>query len=69
MEESERPVDEVSFEDALARLESIIELLEGDDVDLDTALNRYEEGVMMARQCMDRLERAQLRVQELSIEP
>lgn len=68
MDEPERPADEVSFEEALARLESIIELLESDEVDLDTALNRYEEGVRMARQCADRLERAQLRIQELSLD-
>jgi exodeoxyribonuclease VII small subunit len=63
----ERPED-LTFEQAVRRLEEIVEMLEQDPPDLETALRLYEEGVLLARRCLERLDAAELRVQELALE-
>lgn len=60
--------DDLTFEAALQRLEALVAAMEADDVDLDAALAAYEEGVGLARFCLERLDTAELRVQELALE-
>jgi exodeoxyribonuclease VII small subunit len=57
-----------SFEETLNRLEQIVEDLEDDPPGLEEALDTYEEGVALANECLERLEEAEQRVSELSIE-
>jgi exodeoxyribonuclease VII small subunit len=49
--------------DELARLEEIVRNLEDDDVELDTALALFEEGVARLRAARERLAAAELKVQ------
>jgi exodeoxyribonuclease VII small subunit len=49
--------------DELARLEEIVRRLEADDVELDTALALFEEGVARLRSARERLVDAELKVQ------
>ena len=56
-----------TFEETLERLEKIVDTLE-DAPSLDEALDAYEEGVALANECLDRLEDAEQRVSELSID-
>jgi exodeoxyribonuclease VII small subunit len=49
--------------DELLRLEEIVRKLEADDVDLDTALGLFEEGVARLRAARERLADAELKVQ------
>ena len=51
-----------SFEDAMARLDAIVAKLEEDKLPLDEMLDRYEEGVALARYCGEKLEAAEQRV-------
>jgi exodeoxyribonuclease VII small subunit len=60
--------DEDSLEDALHQLEAIVERLEEDPPALDDALDAYEEGVALANDCLSRLNDAEQRVRELSID-
>lgn len=60
--------DDLTFEEALGRLEALVETLEDDDAGLEEALAAYEKGVVLARHCLDRLDAAELRVQELALE-
>ncbi|MFO8232777.1 MAG: exodeoxyribonuclease VII small subunit [Longimonas sp.] len=60
--------DDRPFEDDLARLEAIVDQLETDPPPLDDALDAYEEGVTLAQRCLDRLDAAEQRMQELEIE-
>ncbi|MEX0711022.1 MAG: exodeoxyribonuclease VII small subunit [Pirellulales bacterium] len=55
-----------SFEEALARLEAIVELLEEGEIGLADALARYEEGVALLKQCYGLLEHAERRIELLS---
>lgn len=56
---------EIAFEDAMKRLEAIVEHLEGGHSSLEEALKKYEEGVKMADICSKRLQEAEKRVEVL----
>lgn len=60
--------DDLTFEQALQRLEALVEQLENDEAGLEEALQAYEEGVLLARYCLGRLDTADLRIQELALE-
>jgi exodeoxyribonuclease VII small subunit len=57
------PVETSPLADELARLEEIVRKLEADDVELDTALALFEEGVARLRAARERLADAELKVQ------
>jgi exodeoxyribonuclease VII small subunit len=55
----------VTFEESLARLEAIVEELDGDALDLDRALALFEEGVERLRAASSELARAEAQVKLL----
>jgi exodeoxyribonuclease VII small subunit len=65
-EEAAEVRKDLSFEAALARLEAIVQELEGKDLSLEETLARYEEGSRLVRVCTLRLEQAEQRIQELA---
>lgn len=60
--------DAPRFETRLARLREIVEELEGGDLPLERAIERYEEGVTVLKHCAETLSKARARVEELSKE-
>ena len=59
-------VNTLTFEEALAELESIIERLDSGDLLLEEALALFERGQALADHCGDQLEAASLRVEQLT---
>jgi exodeoxyribonuclease VII small subunit len=59
-------IKNIKFEDALKRLEKIVEKLEGGDVPLDESLSLYEEGISLFRHCSSKLEEAKKKVEILT---
>lgn len=55
----------VPFEEALKKLEAIVEAMESDDLPLETLLARYEEGTRLAQICQAKLAEAELKIQTL----
>lgn len=55
----------MTFEESLARLEAIVEELDGDALDLDRALALFEEGVERLRAASSELARAEAQVKLL----
>jgi exodeoxyribonuclease VII small subunit len=55
-----------SYEALVQVLEEIVNRLESDGLTLDDAVAAYEEGMQLVRQCNDLLDKAELRVTELS---
>lgn len=45
----------MSFEDAMARLEKIVSKLEEGDVPLEKAITYYQEGMKLSKVCSDKL--------------
>lgn len=58
--------DTPKFEQALNALEERVRKLESGEIDLDEALELFEEGVGLARTCHEHLEAAEERVAALS---
>ena len=54
----------LTFEQALAELESIVKKLESGDASLDEAINAYSRGIELKNQCQQRLEAARLQVEK-----
>ena len=57
--------DNLPFEEAMKRLESIVDAMESEDLALETLLSRYEEGMKLARVCQAKIADAELKIQQL----
>ena len=64
-----REVTAMSFEQALAELEKIVQDLERGQLDLDAAITAYERGTQLKLHCEGKLREAQLRVEKISLGP
>ncbi len=56
---------EVKFEEAIKKLEKIVEDLEKGDLSLDEALKKYQDGLEMSRICAQRLDNAKKKIDVL----
>ncbi|HEV2581533.1 MAG TPA: exodeoxyribonuclease VII small subunit [Ktedonobacteraceae bacterium] len=61
-------METISFEDAFAQLEAAVTALQDGRLPLERALNYYEQGMKLAKQCQDLLQKAELRVQQLRLD-
>ena len=54
-----------SFEEALQKLESLVEKMESGDTSLERSLESFEEGMHLIKACREQLENAEQKVQSL----
>lgn len=59
------PARNLPFEDALKKLEGVVEAMESGDLPLETLLARYEEGMRLVKICQEKLAEAELKIQQL----
>jgi len=57
---------EVSFEDGLKKLESLVETLEEGDIPLADLVEKFEEGTKLLKNCENQLKEAELKIEKLS---
>lgn len=60
-----KPVDKMSFEEALAELEGIVRQLEAGEVELEKSIAIYERGAALKAHCDARLKSAELKVEQI----
>jgi exodeoxyribonuclease VII small subunit len=60
---------EITFEQAISRLEEIVQALDGGQLPLNESLLLYEEGVKLARLCAAQLTEAKGRLETLVKKP
>jgi exodeoxyribonuclease VII small subunit len=53
------------FEEALKKLETIVEAMESEDLPLESLMAKYEEGTQLAKTCQEKLADAELKIQRL----
>jgi exodeoxyribonuclease VII small subunit len=63
--ESLAALEQLSYEEALARLESIVSHLERGDLSLEASMERFEDGIALSRVCAKKLAVAEARIQKL----
>jgi exodeoxyribonuclease VII small subunit len=60
---------EPGFEDALKRLEEIVEQMEGGEMDLDAMVGAFEEGQRLIKFCTQKLNEVERRIETLVRNP
>ena len=63
---SPKPVEELTYEEAFAELETIVNAIEGEQNPLEEAMTLFERGQALVKRCGELLEGAELKVRELS---
>jgi exodeoxyribonuclease VII small subunit len=58
--------DDLSFEDALSRLEEIIHRMESGDSPLESLVKNYETGVNLLKLCRSKIEKAEMKIKEVT---
>ncbi|MCJ7433731.1 MAG: exodeoxyribonuclease VII small subunit [Anaerolineales bacterium] len=63
---SPKPVEDLTYEQALAEVESIVSALEGEQGQLEESIKLFERGQALVKRCGELLEAAQLKVQQVA---
>lgn len=61
--------ENLSFEEALQKLEAIVRDLEGGRIKLDDAVEAYEKAVALKKICEEKLKSAQLKIEKIEVSP
>ncbi len=61
-------LDEMCFEEALEKLETIVKQLERGELSLDESLGNFAEGVNLSKVCLTKLDYAQQYVDKILVE-
>jgi len=64
---SEQDIKDMSFEQALAELEAIVETMEAGKVDLNSSIDTYERGEKLKKHCEAMLKEAEARVEKITL--
>lgn len=65
---TDKPVTEMSFEEAMRELEAVVDKLERGDVALDASIALYERGAALKKRCEDELKRAEEKVAQITLD-
>ena len=68
-DEKSTDIHSMDFETAFSALQENITLLESESLPLEQALAYFERGQKLAKHCAELLEKAELKVKQLSMEP
>jgi exodeoxyribonuclease VII small subunit len=60
-------IQAMSFEQALAELEGIVQELERGQLELEAAIDAYTRGTMLKQHCAGKLREAQMRVERITL--
>ena len=56
---------ELPFEEALKKLESVVESMESGELPLESLLAKFEEGTNLVKTCQSKLEEAEIKINKL----
>ena len=60
------PIEDLNYEQAFSEMEAIVATLEGEERTLEETLAHFERGQALAKHCMALLEKAEMKVQQIS---
>lgn len=60
-----KPDNDVPFEEAMQKLENIVDAMESGELPLETLMAKFEEGTRLAKICQGKLAQAEVRIQQL----
>ncbi|MBM3707209.1 MAG: exodeoxyribonuclease VII small subunit [Actinobacteria bacterium] len=59
-------IEKMSFEEALKKLEEIVKELEGESIQLEESIEKFELGVKLSSHCLSKLNEAERKIEELT---
>ena len=59
---------DLSFEESLKKLEEIVDLLESGEINLEKSVKLYEEGMILKKNCDDKLKKIEAQIKKIKIE-
>jgi exodeoxyribonuclease VII small subunit len=62
----ETKIDNMSFEEALSKLEEIVKELEDENISLEASMKKFEQGVKLSSNCLKKLKKAEKKIEELT---
>ena len=65
---TDRPVEEMSFEEAMRELEQVVGQLESGDVELEASIKLYERGAALKKRCEEKLKEAEEKVAAITLD-
>lgn len=66
---AEENITNLSFEEALSKLENIVRELEAGRIKLDDAVSAYEQAVSLKNFCEKKLQEAKLKIEKIEVRP
>lgn len=60
-----KSLQKLNFEEAMEKLEKIVELLESGELSLEDSVKSFEEGIELSKLCKKKLESAENRVKKI----
>lgn len=67
MAQDTKNISDLSFEDAMAELESIVRNMESGDTKLEDSISAYERGIELKKHCEKKLRDAQSKIEKITI--
>lgn len=65
----QKPIETLSFEEAMTELEQIVRGMESGQAKLDESINAYERGNALKTHCEKLLKDAQLKIEKITLQP
>lgn len=65
---TDKPIEEMSFEEAMAELDRVVGQLERGDVPLEQSISLYERGDALKKRCEQKLKDAEEKVEQLTLD-
>ena len=65
---SEKPVEEMSFEEAMAELDRVVTQMDRGEVTLEESIKLYERGKVLEKRCEAKLKEAEEKVEQLTLD-
>ena len=62
-----QPIENLSFEDALGELETIVKYLETGQAKLEDSISSYERGIALKNHCEKKLREAQAKIEKITV--
>ena len=61
-------IEKMSFEKAMAELESIVSDLENGSIELEESIEKYQRGIQLKKHCDQKLKEANMKIDQIEID-
>jgi len=63
--ENDKEISELSFEEAIRKLDGIVQKIEQGEISLQSSIDQYAQGMSLIKHCRKILEQAEMRIEKI----